>query len=216
MKIILLYLPLFALLIFSMSLFAQNTTRKVLVNGVHLDAATLQQLDRMAQITIADGDYWYDRMNGSWGLTSGPCLGFTTANMNLGGALSPRASAGNTGVFINGRELHPTDVQGLNTLFAPFGTSTQRGRYWVDAYGNFGTEGVPYPTGNLMQMVQILQQQSKGNGYYKNNATSGAYSSFGSGGGFGYFSSKDMSGNQSSVYTNPDGSVEIFYDKKND
>ncbi|MDX2246563.1 MAG: hypothetical protein SF052_07310 [Bacteroidia bacterium] len=215
MKFLLLNLPLLALLLFGVSVFAQNNPRKVIINGVKMDEATLQQLDMVAKIRIADGDYWYDRTSGAWGLTGGHCLGFTYANMNLGGPLSPKASAGNTGIFINGRQLHTLDVQGLNTLFQPFGTSCQPGRYWADSYGNFGAEGNPYPMGNFMQMAQAIRQ--KGNGYYKNNVTSGAYSSFGSdGNGFGYFGSKDIDGNQSSVYTNPDGSVEIFYDKKID
>jgi hypothetical protein len=54
-----------------------------------------------------------------------------------------------TGVFINGRELHPLDVQGLQQLIG----QVLPGRWWVDAQGNYGLEGGP-PLGNLMVLAR--------------------------------------------------------------
>jgi hypothetical protein len=58
-----------------------------------------------------------------------------------------------TGVFVNGRELHPADVLTLTqlTLVAP-------GRYWMDANGNFGFEGDAALT-NLFERARALRDR---------------------------------------------------------
>lgn len=83
------------------------------------------------------GRYWYDRMTGAWGHEGHGTAGFMPAGLQLGGALRADASAGRTGVFINGRELADSDVAGLWSIGIP----AQRGRWWVDAWGNAGPEG---------------------------------------------------------------------------
>jgi hypothetical protein len=55
------------------------------------------------------------------------------AGLEFGGPIP-----GGTGVFINGRELHPLDVAGRSQI-----VPVLRGRYWVDGNGNFGVEGGP-------------------------------------------------------------------------
>src|SRR6185436_15666628 len=96
---------------------------------------------------IPDGRYWYDRVSGAWGLEGGPCAGFVLPGQTIGGELRADASGGNTGVFINGRELHRLDVMALQQF-----TPVRQGRFWVDAQGNFGYEGGPY-AGNLVQII---------------------------------------------------------------
>lgn len=195
-------------------------TRRVVVNNVALTPETIAQLEATYRTPIADGNYWYDKMNGSWGVQGGPVSGYLQPNLPLGGQLSPNASGSNsTGVYINGRELHPTDIANLNALFAPYGSRTMPGRYWVDASGNFGVEGQQVALGNLMQMMQGLKKSGGGGGnsYYKTNGSD--YTGFGSGGGFGYYGSKRTYGadkGSSSVYTNEDGSVDIYYEPKTD
>ena len=70
----------------------------------------------------------------------------------LGGALRRDASNGNTGVVINGRELHWLDVSRLQQV-----TPVYRGSYWMDASGNFGLLGGP-----LMGNLWALSQRSGG------------------------------------------------------
>jgi hypothetical protein len=48
------------------------------------------------------------------------------------------ASHGDTGVFINGRQLHRVDVARLMQL-----GPVNKGRCWMDAQGNIGLEGQP-------------------------------------------------------------------------
>jgi hypothetical protein len=109
-------------------------TRRVVINGV---AISDQELAAYG-IPIPDGAYWYDPMCGAWGYQGGQCLGFTAPGLRLGGPLRPDASNGNTGVFVNGRQLHTYDVMALQRL-----GPVLPGRYWVDAHGNCGFEGGP-------------------------------------------------------------------------
>jgi len=118
-------------------------TPSVVINRVRLSESEVRSLEEALGVAIRGGEYWYDAMCGAWGLEGGPCAGFAQAGLRIGGPLRADASRGTTGVFVNGRELHATDVLALQR-FGP----VYRGRYWVDARGNFGLEGGPV-LGNL-------------------------------------------------------------------
>jgi hypothetical protein len=111
-------------------------SRGVVINGVRLSDDHVDTLEDMYHTHMRDGTYWYDRICGAWGVEGGPTLGFMQAGLDMGGPLRADASHGDTGVFINGRELHRLDVVGLRQL-----GPVLAGRYWVDAMGNFGFEG---------------------------------------------------------------------------
>lgn len=147
---------------------ASNTARSqqppLSINGVTIDDATLQRFEQDQRVKLPRGKFWYDTVSGAWGVDGGPTLGFTTPGMKLGGQLQANASRGNTGVFINKRELPAADVVGLQQLGVP----VQRGRWWVDSRGNFGIEGQPATMGNLFQF-----SQNKGGAYQR--ATAGGY-----------------------------------------
>ena len=151
----------------------------VYINGQKIEQTTLNQLAQLYQIKVQDGRYWYDHINGSWGLEGGPLLGFLLPNMNLGGRLQSNASNGNTNVFVNGRELHYYDVARLRKMMLVL-----PGRYWVDARGNGGYEGGP-AIFNLMYLAR-----SSGSSFYRNS-----YTGIGSGssGGTSYVIGKDFS-----------------------
>lgn len=123
-------------------------SRRVVVNAVRLSDAQVRGIEQQYRVRLADGDYWYDQRSGAWGMRGGPTAGFTVPGLNVGGRLRADASAGNTGVFINGRELHQYDVMALMQLGPVY-----RGRYWVDGQGYFGVEGGP-ALGNLVQLAQ--------------------------------------------------------------
>ena len=90
-------------------------------------------------VAVPDGSYWYDPMSGLWGVVGGPALGQMPPEMQLGGALAPDASGGQTGIFVNGRELHMTEAVYLQQLFG----YVIPGRYWMNAMGIGGFEGGP-------------------------------------------------------------------------
>jgi len=117
---------------------ATSTGTGIFVNEVELTPQEVQQLQAMYGGVGQPGHFWYDRMNGSWGRQGGPTEGFIVAGLNLGGPLREDASNGDTGVFINGRQLHRVDVQRLS-LLGP----VHPGRCWMDAQGYIGLEGQP-------------------------------------------------------------------------
>ena len=109
---------------------------------------------------LPDRDFWYDNRTGAAGLWQGPTLGVLPAGLELGGTMPANCSGGRTGVFINGREIHPTDVMTLSSFMLVF-----PGRYWADANGNFGFEGGP-ALANLYLLAanrQPAQQRWRGN-----------------------------------------------------
>ena len=130
--------------------------RQVFVNGVQLSEDQVNFLEQKYRSPLPNGNYWYDRMCGAWGVMGGPVLCTLEPNHNIGGPLQPGASLGNTGVFINGRELHYLDLallQRVVPMIIP-------GRWWLDVYGNFGSEGGPM-LGNLWTLAQ--SQGASGN-----------------------------------------------------
>jgi hypothetical protein len=134
------------------------------INGVVLGEDRVRKFEQDNKTRLPRGDFWYDKVSGGWGLAGGPTLGFTAPGLDLGGPLKADASRGNTGVFINGRELPLLDVLGLQAFNVP----VQRGRWWVDNTGDFGLEGLPQVLGNLFQF-------SRGKGGSYQRATAGGY-----------------------------------------
>lgn len=110
----------------------------VVVNGQTLSAATLQLLQQRVGPMPA-GRWWYDACTGAWGPEGGPTAGWVAPCLPLPGPLRANASGGGhgalTGVFINGRELHPQDVIRLHQAL---GKPVWHGRWWADALGRFG------------------------------------------------------------------------------
>jgi hypothetical protein len=128
-------------------------SRSVVINGQRLSDRDIEKLAQTFHTEVRDGDYWYDRINGSWGRQGGPTEGFTVAGLDVGGPLSENASRGDTGVFFNGRQLHRLDVARLLQLGPVY-----PGRYWMDAMGNIGFEGGPA----LINIWAAAQAQTQG------------------------------------------------------
>lgn len=112
----------------------------------------VERMERMQGVRIPDGRYWYDNRSGAAGIWGGPTLAILPAGLGLGGPMPSNCSRGGTGVYVNGRELHPYDVMQLSYLGPVY-----RGRYWLDASGYYGYEGGP-PMGNL-----LMASRSRGN-----------------------------------------------------
>ncbi len=165
------------------------------INGTELTTSEIQAIEQQYGVKLAAGRYWYDRLCGAWGIEGGPTLGFVMPGISVGGPLPAHASGGNTHVFINGRELHPLDVLGLQQL-----GPVLPGRYWVDAYWNCGYEGGPA----LFNLAQLMQFHNLGNQggtwghttkHFTNNTSVG-----GDGADFMYVSGKDHHGDSYSYF----------------
>jgi len=116
---------------------AGSETRQVYINRIKLDDATVQALETQYRVPIQNGRYWYDAICGAWGVEDGPTAGFIYAGLKLPNPMPVDISRGGTGIFINGREIHPLDQM----AFQKFYGYTIPGRYWLDAHGNLGPEG---------------------------------------------------------------------------
>lgn len=123
---------------------ADNLSQNIYVNGVQLNRKTIQSLQAYYGVRLQSGHFWYDKVSGLWGFEGGPTMGQMMPALNLGGPLKPHASGGNTGVFINGRELHSLEVLYLRSIFG----QVFPGRYWLNSQGVGGFVGGP-PLFNL-------------------------------------------------------------------
>lgn len=122
---------------------APAAAQGVIVNGVRIEDKTRQALEQAYGVPVKPGRYWYDRVSGVWGNEGGPAMGQIHPGLQLGGALRADASRGDTGVYVNGRQLHRQDVAALQRC-----TQVIPGRYWVLANGVGGYEGAA-PSFNL-------------------------------------------------------------------
>lgn len=138
----------------------------VVINTVQLSEPELDATEAKYGVRIPEGAYWYDRACGAWGVAGGPTLGFTIPGLALGGPLPVGASGGSesgalTGIYINGREIHPLDALALYQLLGQI----YPGRYWVDARGNAGAEGGPALV-NLFEL-SARSNANGGGGYHR-------------------------------------------------
>jgi hypothetical protein len=161
----------------------------VIVNGAPLDAPTARALESAYRTRLVPGRYWYDQQSGLWGLEGGPSVGLVAAGLSLA-PMHPRASvgrnAGITGVYINGREIHPDELLYLRAIYG----YVNRARYWLDARGIAGYEGGP---AQFNVAAAARQQRAGGAGHTRR----GLFGSSGSDGACSYY----MHPNGSSVMT---------------
>ena len=139
----------------------RQVTRHILFNQRELseqELRVIEQLEAAYRFRLPDGHYWYDPASGASGIWGGPTAGFLPAGLSLGGKLPANASGGGTGVFVNGRELHPMDVWALSQL-----GPVLRGRWFVDRYGNVGAEGGPVLF-NLIAAARAARSRGSGSG----------------------------------------------------
>ena len=127
-------------------------SRAIRINGRTLsgeEVARIQAIERRLGLHLTDGAYWYDAASGLYGPWKGPAMGLLPAGLDLGGPLAADASAGGTGVFANGRELHRFEVAVLREMMP-----LDPGRYWLDERGNAGREGSPKAEFNLLGLAR--------------------------------------------------------------
>lgn len=115
-----------------------KSQENVIINEKPVAPATLGVLQKFYG-PLAPGRYWYDPFSGLWGFEGDTAAGQIMPGLDLGGELPADASAGNTNVFINGRELPAEELQFLRQYVI----NLSPGRYWLDSIGNLGKEGGP-------------------------------------------------------------------------
>ena len=132
----------------------------IIINERELTADEVGQLVAAYRARPPKGQFWYDARSGLYGAWGREAAGYIRPGHDFG-PLSPNASGGNTGVFINGREINDVELAFLQILF---GGRVQRGRAWLDGMWNVGEEGSPVPFTNLAVAIQQAQQRAAGGG----------------------------------------------------
>jgi Adenylate and Guanylate cyclase catalytic domain len=123
----------------------------VFVNGRELSVPELQRHQALYNTTVQPGHYWYDAASGLYGPWGREALGYIRTGHEYG-RVSPNASNGNTGIYLNGRHLNSVELGQWQNIFRQ---AIQPGRYWLDGNtGNVGVEGNAQPTGNVRAAIQ--------------------------------------------------------------
>ncbi|CAN6469466.1 unnamed protein product [Victoria cruziana] len=130
---------------------------KVFVNGSNIPDRLVKKAEERAG-PIQPGNYWYDYHAGFWGVMDGPCLGIILPYIQEFDLPMPKAcSGGNTGVVVNGRELHHQDLN----LLAGKGLPREENReYFINISGQVTNKvtGERFSLGNLAPTVQRRQR----------------------------------------------------------
>jgi hypothetical protein len=120
-------------------------SQEVRVNGRVLTEPQMAGIEAIYHVRPKAGSYWYDARSGLYGLTGGPAAGLMLPGHNLG-SVAEDASAGKTMVWVNRRRIPFSEWL---IWSAVVGAPVQPGRYWLDASGDVGYEGIPVPFLNL-------------------------------------------------------------------
>ncbi|KAM1788230.1 hypothetical protein ACFX11_038550 [Malus domestica] len=105
----------------------EKTRPTVFINGQPIPDHVVRKAEKLAG-PIRPGDYWYDFRAGFWGVMGQACLGIIPPFIEeFNYPIPTNCAAGNTGVYVNGRELHPRDLD----LLARRGLPTTREKFYI-------------------------------------------------------------------------------------
>ncbi|XP_057462950.1 uncharacterized protein LOC130753044 [Actinidia eriantha] len=133
----------------------------VFVNGQPMSDLVVQKAEMIAG-HIQPGNYWYDYQAGFWGVMGHPCLGIIPPFIEqFNNPMPENCAAGNTGVFVNGRELNQKDLD----LLAARGLPTTRDKsYVVTISGRVSDECTGEKLNSLGKLVPTIQRATHGFG----------------------------------------------------
>lgn len=142
----------------------------VVINGRSLQAREIEALAAQYGVQPQPGKYWYDAVSGLYGVVGYDAYGFMLPGHDFG-PLDPYASGGELPISINGRYLSRQEYTTWSHLV---GAWIQPGAYWLDASGNAGVAGNPWPQINLFQAA--MQNRYRGQGASGDNFWSTRFS----------------------------------------
>ncbi|XP_068306351.1 uncharacterized protein [Pyrus communis] len=105
----------------------EKTRPTVFINGQPIPDHVVRKAEMLAG-PIRPGDYWYDFRAGFWGVMGQACRGIIPPFIEeFNYPIPPNCAAGNTSVYVNGRELHQRDLD----LLAGRGLPTTREKFYI-------------------------------------------------------------------------------------
>ncbi|GAB4861626.1 hypothetical protein Ancab_036877 [Ancistrocladus abbreviatus] len=125
------------------------------------DFSRSMQAEKLAG-PIYPGQYWYDFRAGFWGAMGGPCLGIIPPFIEeFNYPMLENCAAGDTGVFVNGRELHQKDLDLLASRGLPV---TREGSYLIDISGRVLDEDSGEELDSLGKLAPTVEKVKHGFG----------------------------------------------------
>ncbi|KAL6602777.1 hypothetical protein ACP70R_043138 [Stipagrostis hirtigluma subsp. patula] len=134
---------------------------RVYVNGFPISDRVVRKAEKLAG-AICPGDYWYDYRAGFWGVMGRPCLGMIPPYIpEFNYPMPKNCAGGNTGIFVNGRELHQKDLD----LLVARGLSDSPGRsYIVEISGKVSDEATGEELYGLGKLAPTVEKMRRGFG----------------------------------------------------
>ncbi|MCL7051943.1 hypothetical protein MKW94_006195 [Papaver nudicaule] len=144
--------------------FKSNQSREndgVFVNGQLISDRLVKKAEKQAG-PIRPGSYWYDSRAGFWGVMGQHCLGIIPPCIEEFSCPIPRnCSSGDTGVLVNGRELHQKDLD----LLASRGLPTESDKsYIVEISGRILDEDTGEELDSLGKLAPTVERMKRGFG----------------------------------------------------
>ncbi|XP_006656129.2 uncharacterized protein LOC102709850 [Oryza brachyantha] len=146
---------------FKMNHGTRNGRARVFVNGFPISDRAVRKAEKLAG-EICPGDYWYDYRAGFWGVMGQPCLGMIPPYIpEFNYPMPKNCGGGNTGIFINGRELHQKDLD----LLVSRGLSDSPGKsYIVENSGKVSDEVSGEELYGLGKLAPTVEKMRRGFG----------------------------------------------------
>ncbi|RDY00886.1 Protein ENHANCED DISEASE RESISTANCE 4, partial [Mucuna pruriens] len=138
-----------------------NGKSNVTVNGQPLPDRVIKKAEKLAG-PIQPGNYWYDFRAGFWGVMDGPCLGIILPFIEeFQHPMPEKCAGGNTGVFVNGRELHQKDLDLLSRRGLPRDSNRS---YIVEISGRLLDEDTGEELDSLGKLAPTVEKERRGFG----------------------------------------------------
>ncbi|XP_030443249.2 uncharacterized protein LOC115665519 isoform X2 [Syzygium oleosum] len=133
----------------------------VVINGHPIPNHLVKKAEKLAG-PIRPGNYWYDVQGGFWGVMGRTCSGIIPPFIEeFNYPMPANCAAGNTGVFVNGRELHQKDLE----LLASRGLPTAPNRFYkVEISGRVWDEKSGKKLCRLGKLAPTVQRAKRGFG----------------------------------------------------
>ncbi|CAK9165803.1 unnamed protein product [Ilex paraguariensis] len=139
----------------------EQESTHVIVNGYLIPDRLIKKAEKLAG-QIHSGQYWYDSRAGFWGVMGGPCLGIVPPFIEeFNYPMPENCAGGNTGIFVNGRELHIKDLN----LLGRRGLPTERDRsYIIEISGRVLDEDSGEELASLGKLAPTVEKMKHGFG----------------------------------------------------